>query len=121
MVDFVLLSLLAAVLFAPPVVLSKYKAKLTWTSRYCLSTLPIAYTWAGWKIAAVAYGFLRCQGGMKNLHACLAAGIDWTPLIGYGFFLMIPCLYIAAPLSLWLLLTTVAKQVTPTSPTDRRL
>ena len=111
MMNFVLLTLLAIALFAPPVILSRYKARLPWWSRYCLATLPVAYTWVGWKTAAFAYGFLRCQGGMKNLHGCLAAGIDWTALVGYGFFLMVPCLYIAAPLSLWLLLTTMAKQV----------
>jgi hypothetical protein len=115
MLTTLLLSLLAAVLLAPPFILSRYKAKLSWWSRYSLSTLPVAYTWAGWKTAVVAYGFLGCEGGAKNLHGCLAAGIDWTPLVGYGFFLMIPCLYIAAPLSLWLLLTTVVKQVAPGS------
>jgi hypothetical protein len=115
MLNILLLSLLAAVLLVPPLVLSRYKANLSWVSRYCLATLPVAYTWAGWKTALVAYGFLGCQGGSKNLQGCLAADIDWTPLVGYGFFLMIPCLYIAAPLSLWLLLTTVVKQVTPGS------
>lgn len=107
---FILLAVLATALFAPPVILLKYKAKLSWWSRYCLATLPVAYTWAGWKIATLSYGFLRCEGGTKNLHGCLAGGIDWIAFVGYGFFLMIPCLYIAAPLSLWLLLTTVAEQ-----------
>ena len=111
--NFALLAVLATALFAPAVILARYKANLSWVSRYCLATLPVAYTWAGWKIAAVAYGFLVCEGGTKNLHGCLAAGVDWTPLVGYGFFLMIPCLYIAAPLSLWLLLNTVVKQVSP--------
>jgi len=107
--NFALLAVLATALLATPMILFKYKAKLSWWSRYCLATVPVAYTWAGWKIAAVAYGFLGYEGGTKNLHGCLAAGIDWTSLVGYGFFLMIPCLYLAAPLSLWLLLSAGAR------------
>jgi hypothetical protein len=99
MLNTLLFSLLAIALFAPPVILSKYKVKLSWWSWCSLATLPVAYTWADWKIAEVAYGFLGCKGGTKNLQGCLAAGIDWTSLVGY-VFLMIPCLYIAAPLSL---------------------
>jgi len=73
----------------------------------------VAYTWAGWEIAVLAaYGFVECGGGTKKLNGYLAAGIDWTSLLGYGFFLIIPCLYVAAPLSLLLLLTMVLEQVT---------
>jgi hypothetical protein len=113
MLNTLLFSLLAIALFAPPVMLSKYKVKLSWWSRYSLATLPVAYTWAGWKIAEVAYGFLRCKGGTQNLQGCLAVSTElrWLDTV----FLMIPCLYIAAPLSLWLLLTTVVRQAVPGS------
>ena len=76
-----------------------------------LPALPAAYTWAGWKFGVVAYDFFGCQGGMKNIPACFAGGTDFTPLVGHGFFLMIPCIFVATPISLWLLLNTGVKQV----------
>lgn len=111
MMSFLLLALLAAALFVPPMLLSRYETRMAWRSRYLLSIIPSAYTWAGWKLGVVAYDFFGCQGGMKNIHACLAGGTDFTSLVGHGFFLMIPCIFIATPLSLWLLLNTVAKQM----------
>lgn len=82
-----------------------------WRSRYFLSMLPATYTGAGWRMGVAAYDFLGCQGGMKYVHACLANGTDWTTLVEHGFFLMIPCLFVATPLSLWLLLNTGTKQI----------
>ncbi|MDC7698291.1 hypothetical protein [Vogesella indigofera] len=111
MMNFLLLALLGAALFAPPILLSRYEGRMAWRSRYLLSALPVAYTWAGWKLGVVAYDFFGCQGGMKNIHACLTGGTDLTPLVGYSFFLMIPCIFVATPLSLWLLLNTGAKQI----------
>jgi hypothetical protein len=60
--------------------------------------LPAAYTGLGWGLGILAYDFF--MGGM-----------DFTPLVGHGDFLMIPFVFIAAPLSLWLLLNTGAKQI----------
>lgn len=111
MMNFLFLSLLAAALFVPPILLWRYETRMAWRTRYLLSALPAAYTGAGWKLGVIAYDFFGCQGGMKNIHECLAGGIDFTPLVGYGIFLMIPCTFIATPLSLWLLLNTVAKQM----------
>ena len=112
MMNFLLLALLAAAaLFAPPMLLSRYESRMAWRSRYLLSVLPAAYTLTGWKLGVIAYDFFGCQGGSKNIHACLAGGTDFTPLVEHGLFLMIPCIFIATPLSLWLLLNTVAKQV----------
>lgn len=103
--------LLLAPLTAALILLSRYETKMAWRSRYLLSVFPGTYTWAGWKLGVIAYDFFGCQGGMKNIHACLAGGTDFTSLVGHGFFLMIPCIFIATPLSLWLLLNTVTKQM----------
>lgn len=111
MIDALMLTVLAVVLFAPPIILSRHEDKIRWRGRYFLSALPVAYTWAGWKLGVIAYDFFGCKGGMKNIHACFAGGIDFTPLVEHGSFLMIPCVFVAAPLSLWLLLNTGAKQV----------
>lgn len=111
MTSFLLLALLAAALFAPLILLSRYEDRMAWTTRYLLSALPVAYTWAGWKLGGVAYDFFGCQGGMKNIHACFTGGTDFTTLVEHGFFLMILCIFVATPLSLWLLLNTGAKQV----------
>lgn len=79
--------------------------------RYVLSILPAAYSGIGWLLAKIGYGYFACEGGLKNIHACMALGHDVTFLIGYGFFLMLVFTFIAGPLSLWMLLNTVAKQI----------
>lgn len=111
MTNFIFLSLLAAALFAPPALLRKYESRMAWATRYLLSIFPFAYTWAGWQTGNVAYDFFGCQGGLKNVHACLSGGIDFTPLVGGCLFLMIPCAFLASPLSLWLLFNTAAKHI----------
>jgi hypothetical protein len=54
---FLLLSLLAAELFVPPIMLSRYEEKMSWRSRYFLAILPAVYTWALWKMRVAAYDF----------------------------------------------------------------
>jgi hypothetical protein len=36
---------------------------------------------------------------------------DVTALVGYGLFLMIPFVFVALPLTLWLLLNTTLEQI----------
>lgn len=111
MLDVFFLTLLAVVLLAPPLILFRREEVLRWRTRYLLSVLPVAYTGLGWRLGILAYDFFGCQGGTKNVHACLMGGMDFTPLVGHGGFLMIPFVFIAVPLSLWLLLNTGAKQI----------
>lgn len=107
---FLFMALAAAVLL-PPLVLWRKAKRMKWTARYILSALPAVYTWAGWKLGAFGYVQLGCQGGAKNVHTCIASGLDLTPLVGHGLFMMIPFVFVAAPLSAWFLLDTALKQV----------
>lgn len=111
MLNFWLLAVLVMALVTPPILLLNYENRMTWLSRYLLSVFPAIYTWGGWRLAVVTYDFLGCRGGVKNVHACIASGLDVTPLVGHGFFLMIPSLLVATPISLWLLLNTSVKQI----------
>ncbi|MDH4608117.1 hypothetical protein [Pseudomonas sp. BN102] len=111
MLDLLLLTVLAAALIVPPVMLYRRAEQMSWTTRYTLSALPAAYTWAGWKLSELGYVQLGCQGGLKYLHACFADGLDLTPLVGHGFLMMIPFVFVAAPLSAWFLLDTALKQI----------
>ena len=111
MLNTLLLLLLAAALFISPAILMRCAERLRWRTRYLLALLPVAYTGIGWCLGTWGYGYFGCQGGVKNLHGCLAAAVDVTALVGHGFFLMIPGLFIAAPLSAWFLLDTALKQI----------
>lgn len=111
MLTALLLLILAVALFAPPIVLSKRADHLPWAVRYCLSIFPFGYTFIGWQIGALGYHYFACQGNPKEFYDCIGWGIDFTPLVGHGLFLMIPCVFLALPVSLWLLMTTVAKQI----------
>lgn len=105
-----LLLILAVALFAPPILLSKREEKLSWGMRHLLSIIPFGYTLIGWKLGAFGYDYFGCQGNPKSFHDCIGWGIDLTSLIGYGLFLMLPCVFFALPISLWLSLNTAAKQ-----------
>lgn len=111
MLKLFLLTLLAMALIAPPIILARREDKLSWTTRYALSALPAACTWSGYKLAVLSLDWLHCKGGMKGAHDCFFSGVDVAPLVDRGLFLGIPFLFIAAPLSLWLLLNTSAKQI----------
>ncbi|BCB26268.1 hypothetical protein SKTS_11540 [Sulfurimicrobium lacus] len=104
-------TLLAMVVFAPIWILRQKSLSIQWPIRYLLAILPAMYTGLGWQFAVFAYTPLGCQGGMKNLHSCWVGGVDITPLVDHGFFLMIPFFFFAGPLSLWLLLNNAAEQI----------
>lgn len=111
MLNTVLLIVLAVVVIGPPIALSRRGKDMRWGMRYFLSALPALYTWSGWQLAMLAHDYWGCQGGMK-VHACKVIGsFDPTRLVDYLFFLMLPFMFIAAPLSLWLLLSTGAKHI----------
>ena len=82
-----------------------------WLARYIFSIVPLVYTWLGWQLAKVGYEFFACQGNLKSIQECVRWGVDFTPLIGHGFFLMIPCVFFALPVSLWFLLNTAVKHL----------
>lgn len=111
MLTALLLLILAVALFAPPIILSNRAEHLPWAVRYCLSFFPFGYTFIGWQIGALGYDYFACQGNPKGFYDCIGWGIDFTPLVGHGLFLMIPCVFLALPVSLWFLLNTLAKQV----------
>lgn len=111
MITLLFFALLATALFAPPLLLSKREARMSWIGRYFLSAIPLAFTGTGWTLGTFAYDLFGCQGGLKHLHDCLVGGFDLAPLVGYGFFLGIVCPVLGAPISLWLLLNTAAKQI----------
>jgi hypothetical protein len=111
MLNTFLLLVLATALFTPPILLSKRGDRFTWPVRYFLSVFPVSYTFIGWQMAALGYGYFSCQGNPKWFHDCIGWGIDFTPLIEHGLFLMIPCVFLALPLTLILLLTTAVKQI----------
>lgn len=107
----VLLFVLGLALLGPPMVLAKYGPKLGWPLHYALALLPAAYTWGGWNLGIWAYEYFGCQGGTKSLANCTAHGSDMTWFVGYCIFLMIPSIFVAGPLTLWLLLRTGSKHI----------
>lgn len=111
MLNAALLVLLVSALFLPPLLLTLRQEKMGWLARYVLSIFPLAYTWLGWQLAKVGYEFFACQGNLKSIQECVRWGVDFTSLVGHGFFLMIPCVFVALPVSLWFLLNTAAKHI----------
>lgn len=105
------LLILALALFVPPMLLFRQASRLTWPVRYLFAVVPAAYTGVGWQLGSWGYAHANCQGGAKYLHDCLAAGADITAWVGHRLFLMIPFLFIGAPLSLWFLIDTAAKHI----------
>ncbi|MBI4987633.1 MAG: hypothetical protein HZC23_02335 [Rhodocyclales bacterium] len=111
MLSAALLALLAFVLCVPPLLLSRREGQMAWATRYFLSILPVAYTWLGWQFGSAGLDFFTCRGNFKGIHDCFLWGADFTPLVDHGLFLMIPCVFVALPMSLWLLLNTAARQM----------
>ena len=107
-IAFSLLFPLVMAVFGPVIVLS-WKENIKWRNRYILAAVPAAYTGFGWWLTSFVSDIVKCQGGLKDIHGCWLGSVDVTPLINYGFFLMLVFLY-ALPLSLWLLLNTLLKQ-----------
>lgn len=107
----VLMLLLATTMVLPPVLLFAPRVAMAWPIRYGLAALPAIYTGVGWQLGAIAASRLACLGGIKNLHACTVSGTDVTTLVEYGLFLMIPAIFLAMPLSAFLLLNTLRKQM----------
>ncbi|MDH1009608.1 hypothetical protein N5J43_18285 [Pseudomonas nicosulfuronedens] len=105
------LLILALALFVPPLLLFWRAPSFTWPMRYLLAVIPAACTGIGWQLGFWGYTYTNCQGGAKNLHDCLAGGVDITAWVGYGLLLMIPFLFLGVPLSLWFLLDTAAKHL----------
>ena len=111
MINAALLLLLAFALFLPPLLLTLRQEKMGWLARYAFSIVPLTYTWLGWQLAKVGYEFFACQGNLKSIQECVRWGVDFTPLVDHGFFLMIPCVFVALPVSLWFLLNTAVKHL----------
>lgn len=111
MSDFILLGLLAAALIGPPTMLVWRGGRLGWVFKYLISALPGAYTGLAYLLATKSFKYLDCEGGIKGVEGCMLAGLDVSLLVDHGFFLSIPFLFIGAPLSLWLLIDTGARQI----------
>ncbi|WP_417775912.1 hypothetical protein [Stutzerimonas xanthomarina] len=104
-----MIALLIIVLNLPPVLLAYRRVLLAWPTRYVLAALPAAYTLTGWQLGRLAMTRFNCLGGVKNLHDYSMSGTDITVLVGHGLFLMIPGIFVAAPLSTFLLLDTLCR------------
>lgn len=111
MFNFLSLTLLLIALIAPVVILIRKEEKLLWRTRYVFASAPGAYAGIGWLLANLGYELLDCKGGLKDIHACMASAHDLTFLIEHGFFLMLVFMFIAGPLSLWLIFNTALKQL----------
>ncbi|MDH1264733.1 hypothetical protein [Pseudomonas sp. GD03944] len=111
MLELLLFLTLGLGLFAAPAFLVWRGQQMGWWGRYLLALVPVVYTGAGWWLGIVAYDYFGCQGGAKNVHACLAGGAEVIALVGHGLFLSIPFMFVAVPLSLWFLLDTTMKHI----------
>lgn len=113
MVSLILFIALVAALFVPAIILNTRERFLSWFARYVLSIIPFAYTFLGWQLIRWAYehGYFNCSGSYKMLHDCIRWDIDFTVMTTYGFFLMLACILVATPVSLWLLLDTTLKHI----------
>lgn len=111
MFNFFSLTLLLIALISPVAILSRKGEKLPWRTRYFFAAAPGAYAGIGWLLANLGYELLDCKGGLKDIHACMVSVHDLTFLIEHGFFLMLVFIFIAGPLSLWLIFNTSLKQL----------
>jgi len=105
------LLILALALLLPPMLLFWRASCFSWPVRYLFAVIPAAYTGIGWQLGSWGYAYANCQGGAKSLQHCLAGSSDLTTWVGYGLFLMIPFMFLGAPLSLWFLIDTAAKHI----------
>ncbi|MCE4539443.1 hypothetical protein LXT12_19520 [Pelomonas sp. P7] len=72
--------------------------------RYVLAGLPAIVTFGGWQLAVWAYEHFGCSGNLKALAPCFAGGVNLLPLLGIGLFWCQLLLWVAVPISLWLML-----------------
>jgi hypothetical protein len=71
--------------------------------RYGAAALPALVVLAWWQAAEWAYPHLGCQAGSKGIANCIVGTTDLTPLVGIGLFWGKLLIWVAVPLSLWLL------------------
>jgi hypothetical protein len=104
---FLQLLLLPVYLFAPPFILLNWHPRLSWTTRYALAIAPVAITYLGWLFGSWAFNYFECGGNFKMMGACLHWGYDFSSVIEFFLFLMIPGMALALPMSILLLLGTL--------------
>lgn len=110
MLNIAFYALLAAAIFGPWILLLRKEELLSWRIRYFLSAVPVIYTGGGWLLAVVAEDYFDCLGGMKGIHNCWAGDSDVTLLIAQADLFMPAFIFLALPISLWLLTGTDAKR-----------
>jgi len=59
---------------------------MSWSTRYALALIPTAITLGGWQLAVWAFGYLGCQGNIKELAPCHAGSFNLLPWLGIGLF-----------------------------------
>ena len=76
-----------------------------------MALLPAFLTVGGWQTAVWAYAYFGCEGNLKNLQRCFAAGINILPMLGFGLFWCQLLAWIAVPISLWLLIEVGGRHI----------
>jgi len=81
-----------------------------WLRKYIVALLPAIITMVGWQSAIWAYAYFGCQGNLKHLQPCFAGSVNIVPFLGFGLFWCQLLMFVALPLSFWLVIKVVAKQ-----------
>lgn len=83
---------------------------MTRSVKYLLALLPIIVTAGGWLLAILAFDHFGCAGNLKDMQPCYAGSFNLLPLLGIGLFWCQLLLWVAVPLSFWLLLKVYASR-----------
>lgn len=78
--------------------------------KYALALLPTVVTGGGWLLAAWAFDYFGCTGSIKYMRPCFVGSFNLLPLLGIGLFWCQILLWLAAPLSFWLVLKVYASR-----------
>jgi len=81
-----------------------------WLRQYLVALLPAVITVGGWQLAIWIYDYFGCQGHLKNLQPCFVGSVNILPFLGFGLFWCQLLMFIALPLSFWLVIKVFAKQ-----------
>jgi hypothetical protein len=81
-----------------------------WLRKYLFALSPAIIPVGGWQLAIWAYSYFGCQGNLKNLQPCFAGTVNILPFLGFGLFWCQLAIYVALPLSFWLIINVITKQ-----------
>ncbi|WP_020166803.1 hypothetical protein [Methylotenera versatilis] len=81
-----------------------------WLRKYLVALLPAIVIFGGWQSATWAYDYFGCQGNLKNLQPCFVGSVNILPFLGFGLFWCQLLMFVALPLSFWLVIKVVTMQ-----------